>query len=210
MGRLDEAARPVLVVATLNADKGRELAALLSGVPYDVRVLADMPGADLPDEGATSYRENALLKARAAARFAGALALADDSGLEVDALGGAPGVLSARFGAAGLDDAGRVRHLLQRLLGVDPSRRTARFRCVIALVDPDEAERVVEGVVDGLIAGTPSGSGGFGYDPVFFYPPLARTFAELTDAEKARVGHRGRAVAAARRLLAGSSDVVAG
>jgi XTP/dITP diphosphohydrolase len=195
--------RRVLVVATLNAKKGRELAALLAGVSYDVRVLADLPGAVLPDEGATSYRENALLKARAAARFAGALALADDSGLEVDALGGAPGVLSARFGGPGLDDAGRVLHLLQRLHGVEPSRRTARFRCVIALVDPEGAEQVVEGVVDGVIAEAPRGSGGFGYDPVFVYPPLARTFAELTDAEKARVGHRGLALAAARRVLPG-------
>jgi len=196
-------ARPVLVVATLNVKKGRELAGLLAGVPYDVRALADMAGAALPEEGATSYRENAVLKARAAARFARAHALADDSGLEVDALGGAPGVLSARFGGPGLDDAGRVGHLLQRLAGLEPARRTARFRCVIALVDPAGAEQVVEGVVDGVITEAPRGSGGFGYDPVFFYPPLARTFAELTDAEKARVGHRGLALAAARRLLAG-------
>ena len=117
--------RPLLVVATLNVEKGREIAGLLAGVPYDVRVLAEVPGAVLPEEGATSYRDNALMKARAAASFAHALALADDSGLEVDALGGAPGVLSARFGGPGLDDAGRVRHLLERLAGVEPDRRTA-------------------------------------------------------------------------------------
>jgi XTP/dITP diphosphohydrolase len=195
--------RPILVVATLNVDKGRELCGLLAGVPYDLQALADLPGASLPDEGATSYRENALAKARAAARFTGQLALADDSGLEVDALGGAPGVLSARFGGPGLDDLGRVRHLLERLAGVEPARRTARFRCVIALVQPGGLEHLVEGAVDGVIAAAARGSGGFGYDPVFFYPPLGRTFGELTDEEKRRVSHRGRALAEARRLLSG-------
>ena len=189
------------MVATLNPSKGRELRELLIGIPHVVQVLAGMPGAWLPEEGATSYRDNALLKARAGARFSGALTLADDSGLEVDALGGEPGVVSARFGGPGLDDAGRVRHLLARLTGVEPARRTARFRCVIALVDPAGREHVVEGVAEGVIAEAPRGSGGFGYDPVFLYPPLGRTFGELTEAEKAPVSHRGRAVLAARRLL---------
>jgi XTP/dITP diphosphohydrolase len=195
--------RPILVVATLNVRKGRELCDLLAGVPYDLQALADLPGASLPDEGATSYRENALAKARAAARCTRQLALADDSGLEVDALGGAPGVLSARFGGPGLDDAGRVRHLLERLAGVEPARRTARFRCVIALVQPGGLEQLVEAAVDGVIAAAARGSGGFGYDPVFFYPPLGRTFGQLTDEEKSRVSHRGRALAEARRLLSG-------
>jgi XTP/dITP diphosphohydrolase len=197
--------RPVLVVATLNVSKGRELFRLLAGVPYDLQALADMPGASLPDEGTTSFRDNALAKARAAAQFTRQLALADDSGLEVDALDGAPGVLSARFGGPGLDDAGRVRHLLQQLAGVEPPRRTARFRCVIALVQPGGPEHLVEGVVDGVIAGAPRGTSGFGYDPVFFYAPLARTFGQLTAAEKGRVSHRGRAVVEARRLLSEQS-----
>jgi XTP/dITP diphosphohydrolase len=195
--------RPILVVATLNVRKGRELCDLLAGVPYALQALADLPGASLPDESATSYRENALAKARAAARFTGQLALADDSGLEVDALGGAPGVLSARFGGPGLDDAGRVCHLLERLAGVEPARRTARFRCVIALVQPGGLEQLVEAAVDGVIAAAARGSGGFGYDPVFFYPPLGRTFGQLTNEEKSRVSHRGRALAEARRLLSG-------
>jgi XTP/dITP diphosphohydrolase len=189
------------VLATLNVRKGRELSALLAGIPYELRILADMSGAALPEEGAISYRENALAKARAAARSTGHPALADDSGLEVDALGGAPGVLSARFGGPDLDDAGRIRHLLGRLAGVEPARRTARFRCVIALLGLDGREHVVEGVVDGLIAEAPRGREGFGYDPVFLYPPLGRTFAELPDAEKARVSHRGRALREVRRLL---------
>jgi XTP/dITP diphosphohydrolase len=197
------ASRPVLVVATLNRAKGRELVALLGPVPWTVRLLADVPGASLPEETGATYRDNALAKARAAVRLTGAAALGDDSGLEVDALDGAPGLRSARFGGPGLDDAGRTALLLARLREVPPPRRTARFRCVIALVWPDDREQVVEGVAEGVIAEAPRGAGGFGYDPVFLYPILGRTFGELDDAEKARVSHRGRAVRAARALLGG-------
>jgi len=196
-------ATPVLVLATLNPAKGRELAALLGTVPFEVRLLAELPGARLPEETGRTYADNALVKARAAAELTGALALGDDSGLEVDALGGAPGLYTARFGGPGLDDRGRWSLLLDRLRDVPPARRTARFRCVIALAGPAHAEKVVEGVAEGLIAEAPRGSGGFGYDPVFFYPPLGRTFAELSDEEKARVSHRGRALEAARRVLIG-------
>jgi XTP/dITP diphosphohydrolase len=192
---------PRLILATLNPAKGRELVALLGDVPFDVKVLAELPGARLPEETGRTYAENALEKARAATRLTGAQALGDDSGLEVDALGGAPGLYTARFGGAGLDDQARWRLLLDKLRDVPPTRRTARFRCVIALAGPDRAETVVEGVAEGLIAEAPRGLGGFGYDPVFFYPPLDRTFAELSDDEKARVSHRGRALAAARALL---------
>jgi len=195
------ASRRLLVVATLNRAKGREIAEILADLPYEVRVLADVPGAALPEETERTYRGNALLKARAAARQSGMLALADDSGIEVDALGGEPGVLSARFGGPGLDDRGRTALLLERLRGVPPERRTARFRCVIAIVAPDGAAQVVEGTAEGVIAEAPRGAGGFGYDPVFFYPPLGRTFGELSEAEKARVSHRGAALRAARALL---------
>lgn len=179
----------------------REIAPLLAGLPFEVRALAEVTGASLPEEDGATYAENALLKARAAARTTGALSLGDDSGLEVDALGGRPGLQSARYGGPGLDDAGRCARLLEALAGVPAAGRTARFRCVIALVDPAGAERVVEGVAEGRILDAPRGAGGFGYDPLFYYPPLARTFAELSNAEKARVSHRGRALAAARRLL---------
>jgi XTP/dITP diphosphohydrolase len=193
--------RPPLVLATLNRSKGRELASLLHGIPYDVRLLADTPGARLPEETEDTYAGNALLKARAAARFTGHTALADDSGLEVDALGGGPGVRSARFGGPGLDDAARTS-LLLKMLGERPGvPRSARFRCAIAIVDAAGRERVVEGAVEGVIAEAPRGSGGFGYDPVFSYPPLGRTFAELTGEEKARLSHRAIAVRAARALL---------
>lgn len=194
---------PRLVLATLNAAKGREMAALLGDVPFEVRTLTEFPMARLPEEGETSYRDNALLKARAAVRLTGSLALADDSGLEVDALGGAPGVLSARFGGPGLDDAARCRRLLEALGGLPTGRRTARFRCVIALADPRGREHVVEGVAEGVIAGAPRGAGGFGYDPVFVYPPLGRTFAELSAAEKNEISHRSIALRAARRILLG-------
>lgn len=177
------------------------MARLLDGVPFTVRALVEYPGAALPEETETTYRGNALLKARAAAQLTGAVALADDSGLEVDALGGAPGVYTARFGGPGLDDAGRVALLLAHLRGVPPARRTARFRCVIAIVTPDGDERLAEGIAEGVIAEAPRGRGGFGYDPVFVHPPLGRTFAELAPDEKARVDHRGAAMRAARALL---------
>ena len=195
--------RPLLVLATLNRAKGRELASLLDGIPFDIRLLADTPGARLPEETEATYRGNALLKARAAVQATGRIALADDSGLEVDALGGQPGVHSARFGGAGLDDGGRTALLLKMLAERPDESRSARFRCAIAIVDTSGHERVVEGAVEGVIAPVPRGHGGFGYDPVFLYPPLGRTFAELTDEEKSRVSHRAAAARAARMLLVG-------
>jgi len=194
-------ARPRLVIASLNRDKARELASLLGEFPFEVVSLSAVPGATLPPEGEESYRANALAKARAAARTSGAVALGDDSGIEVDALGGGPGVRSARYGGPGLSDAGRCAALLAELHGVAAAQRTARFRCVVALASPDGREEVVEGVVEGMITDTPRGTGGFGYDPVFFYPPLDRTLAELEPALKNRVSHRARAIAAAREVL---------
>jgi XTP/dITP diphosphohydrolase len=190
-----------LILATFNRGKARELVELLGDVPFDVRLLADYPGAVAPEETETTYRGNALLKARAAARLTGAWVLGDDSGLEVDALGGAPGLRSARYGGPGLDDAGRCALLLKALRDVPDDRRTARFRCVIAIVDPEGCESVVEGVAEGAITHAPRGTGGFGYDPLFYYPPLGQTFGELSDAEKSHVSHRARAAALARRVL---------
>jgi XTP/dITP diphosphohydrolase len=189
------------VLATANRAKARELRALLGPLPGPALDLADFPGVVLPPEGDTSYADNALGKARAVAAATGLLALGDDSGLEVDALGGAPGVTSARYGGPGLDDAGRCRALLAALEGVPAARRTARFRCVIALCEPGGREAVVEGAAEGAIVAAPRGAGGFGYDPVFYYAPLGRTFAEIPEADKHAVSHRGRAVAKARELL---------
>jgi XTP/dITP diphosphohydrolase len=195
--------RPRLVLATLNRAKGSELLELLGDVPWDLSLLADTAGATLPEETGKTYADNALLKARAVVRATGATALADDSGIEVDALDGGPGLHSARWGGPDLDDAGRNALLLERLRGVPPERRTARYRCVIAIVDPDHRERLVQGVCEGVIAPEPRGAGGFGYDPLFFYPPFNATFGEVSAERKHGVSHRGIAARAARALLAG-------
>ena len=197
------ASRRPLVLATLNRAKARELVALLGDIPFDVVTLPDaVPGATLPPEDEDAYADNARAKARVGRQLTGALTLGDDSGLEVDALGGAPGPRSARFGGPGLDDAGRCRRLLEALQGVPGPRRTARFRCLIAIAHPDGREHLVEGVSEGSIVTEPRGTGGFGYDPLFYFPALGRTFGELSDGEKAEVSHRGRALRAARRVLA--------
>jgi len=190
-----------LVLATANRAKGRELRALLAGIPYRVLALSDFPSLALPAEGETSYEENALLKARAVAKATRTLALADDSGIEVDALDGRPAVLSARYGGEGLDDEDRWRLMLRELRGVAPAQRTARYRCVVALCAPDGHEATTEGVVEGLILDAPRGAGGFGYDPIFYYPPLGATFAEVTAEAKHAVSHRGQAMARARDIL---------
>jgi XTP/dITP diphosphohydrolase len=191
---------PRLVLATANRAKGEELRALLADVGYAVVLLGDVAAAALPPEGTTSYAENARAKARAAMAATGAVALGDDSGLEVAALGGRPGVASARYGGAGLTDGERVRRLLAELQGV--ADRRARFRSVVALAAPWGAEAVAEGRVDGRLTEAPRGRGGFGYDPIFEIPALGQTFAELSPAEKDRLSHRGRAIAAAHRILA--------
>jgi XTP/dITP diphosphohydrolase len=192
---------PRLLLATANAGKVRELTLLLDGLGCTITSLGDHAGVALPPEGETSYRENALEKARAAAVAApAAVALGDDSGLEVDALGGRPGVASARYGGPGLTDAQRVTRLLAEIGGA-PSR-AARFRCVLALRAPWGEEAVVEGIVEGVLIDEPRGTHGFGYDPIFLVPALGRTFGELWDAEKDRLSHRAQAVAAARPILA--------
>jgi XTP/dITP diphosphohydrolase len=194
------------VLATANRAKAREMAALLAGIPFRIVNLSDFPDVSLPPEGETSYAENALGKARAVASATGELALADDSGIEVDALGGGPGVLSARYGGPGLSDPERCEVMLREMASVPREKRTARFRCLIGIVCPRRGrETTVEGVVEGVLLESPRGTGGFGYDPLFFYPPLGRGFAELSAEEKNRVSHRAQACQRAREwLLAGS------
>jgi XTP/dITP diphosphohydrolase len=174
---------------------------LLAGIPFEIRTLADYPGLVMPEETGETYEANALIKARAAAAHTGELSLGDDSGIEVAALDGKPGVRSARFGGPGLDDRGRVAHLLKLIDDVPDDARAARFVCVIALVEPGGREVLVEGSCEGRITRAPRGDRGFGYDPVFFYPPLEGTFGELTEEQKATVSHRGLAAAAARNAL---------
>lgn len=192
---------PLLVLATANRAKGRELAALLADLPYRIRDLSAYPGVVLPQEGESSYAENALGKARTVTMATGALALADDSGIEVDALGGRPGVLSARYGGPDLTDPERNALMLRELERVPTERRTARYRAVIAMTGPDGREATVEGSVEGVLLQAPRGQGGFGYDPIFYYPPLGATFAEIAAEAKHAISHRGRAMALARELL---------
>ena len=201
MARRRSCSERTLVLATANRAKARELRALLGDIPYRILDLTEFPSVALPPEGAASYAENALVKARAVAAATGMPALADDSGIEVDALGGRPGVLSARYGGEGLGDADRCRVMLGELRDVPPARRAARYRCVVALAAPGGREATAEGVVEGVLLTEPRGAGGFGYDPLFYYPPLGATFAELPPEAKDAVSHRGRAMAQARRLL---------
>lgn len=190
-----------LVVATHNAKKLRELMSLLAGAPVRVRSIGEFADAPVVEEVGETFAENAALKALAAARHTGLWALADDSGLEVDALDGRPGVYSARFAGPNATDAENNAKLLQLLADVPEERRTARFRCAIAVASPDGRVYIDEGACEGVIVREPRGQGGFGYDPLFFVPSLGRTFAELPAEEKDRISHRGRALAAARERL---------
>jgi XTP/dITP diphosphohydrolase len=192
---------PVLLIATTNPGKARELAELLEDVAVTVRSLIGIPGAPAIPEVGSSYLENARAKAVSIARWSGRTALGDDSGLEVDVLGGAPGIHSARYAGAAQDSHANLVKLLRALDGVPEARRTARFRCVLVVARPDGQTLVVEGSCEGRITERPCGSGGFGYDPIFYYPPAGMTFAELPAAIKHRVSHRGHAGAELRQRL---------
>ncbi len=193
--------RRELVLASANPEKVREILSLVQELGYILRTLSDFKGLTLPPEEESSYAANALAKGRAVTQATGLPVLADDSGLEVDALGGAPGVRSARYGGPGLSDRERVTRLLEAIEGVPDELRSARFRCVLALTTPWGEEAVVEGLAEGLLTRFPRGAAGFGYDPIFWVPEMGRTFAELSLSEKARVSHRARALAAARPFL---------
>ena len=192
-----------LLLATNNPGKVAEYRALLEGCGWELATPRDL-GLHLEvEEAGGDYAENARIKAEAFAKASGLLALADDSGIEVDALGGAPGPLSARFGGDDISDAQRVALLLERLKGVPPERRSARFRCLIAMAWPEGKVSFFEGQCEGRIAEEPRGESGFGYDPVFLLPERGLTIAELPPEEKNAVSHRGRAARQARALLEG-------
>jgi XTP/dITP diphosphohydrolase len=189
-----------LLLATGNPGKVRELRRLLDGVPFCV-VSADDAGIRLDiEETGDSYAENALLKARAFSTAGDCLALADDSGIEVDAMAGRPGVRSARYGGPGLDDTGRLDLLLAELSGVPDAKRGARYRAVVALAWPDGSTRTFEGVMEGAVGREKRGTRGFGYDPAFVLAD-GRTAAELSDEEKDAASHRGKATRAAAAWL---------
>ena len=190
-----------LLLATNNAHKVRELSQILAGVPFDLVTPTEIGIThDVPETGAT-YAENAALKARTLAALSGLLTLADDSGLEVQALDGEPGIRSARYAGEGAANEARIAKLLGNLQGVPWERRQARFVCVIAVAAPGGETWFREGSCEGVIGFEPRGAGGFGYDPVFYMPEHGCTMAELDEATKNRVSHRGRAGAAAAAAL---------
>ncbi len=192
---------PKLLLATNNEGKAREYRNLLEGVPFELVTPAEVGISTEVAEVGESFEENARLKATTLAAESGLLSLADDSGLEVKALGGEPGMLSARYAGEGASDEDRVSYLLTKLEGVPQERRTARFRCVIAIATPEGDVELCSGECDGVIAFAPSGEGGFGYDPIFYLPEMGKTMAELSPETKNRISHRGRAAEKARELL---------
>lgn len=190
-----------LILASQNRDKVKEIVHALAGLHLAVLTFEDLGGWPEVEETGATLEENARLKARFVSQRFGKPALADDTGLEVEALDGAPGVWSARYAGPNATYAQNVEKLLAAMQKVPKERRMARFRCVIAVVDPDKGERVVEGAVLGRITTRPRGIGGFGYDPVFWCEEAGRTFAEMSIDEKRLVSHRGRALEAAREVL---------
>jgi XTP/dITP diphosphohydrolase len=190
-----------LVLATRNPGKVEELKALLADMDVNVLSLLDFP--DLPEieETGNTFAENAEIKATAVARIAGKLTLADDSGLEVDALGGQPGVQSARFGGPGASDRDKYRKLLDLLQGVPDEARAARFRAAVCIATPEGETVAVEGTCEGVIAREPAGQGGFGYDPIFYIAEHGQTMAEIPSDVKNRISHRARAMQLAKRVL---------
>lgn len=189
------------VLATFNRDKARELAALLALPGVEIVPLADWPDAVAPEENGATLAENARIKARAALERTGLPAIADDTGLEVDAIGGAPGVHAARYAGPNATYADNVAKLVAALRGTPEALRTARFRTVCVVLHPDGGEQAAEGVLEGRILDAPRGSGGFGYDPVFAVAD-GRTLAEFSAAEKNVVSHRAQAVRKLASLLA--------
>jgi len=193
---------PRLLLATNNPGKVAEYDVLLEGCGWEFVTPATLGLTLAPDETGSTYEENATMKARHGAEASGLVTLADDSGLEIEALGGEPGVHSARFLGADASYAERFVEIERRLAEVPRERRRARFRCVIAVADPRTgAVRIAEGEVFGLIADAPQGEGGFGYDPIFWVPQHSATMAELPEHQKNIVSHRARAVAGARQIL---------
>ncbi len=198
--------KPRLLVASANRGKVAEYGALLEGLDCVLLSLADAGISGDIEESGSTYEENARIKAATCAVGSGLVTLADDSGLEVDALGGEPGIYSARYAGDDATDAERVAYLLHKLEGVPLARRTARFVCVIAIATPDGEVTFCRGECAGLIVQEPRGGKGFGYDPAFFLPELDCTMAELSSDVKNRVSHRGRAALEARKLLRGFID----
>jgi XTP/dITP diphosphohydrolase len=200
---LEKAPSRRLVIATGNVGKLSEFRSLLAGLPFELTSSAQL-GLSLPAETGATFLANALLKARHAASLSGSAAVADDSGLEVDALNGAPGIYSARYAGAGADDAANNAKLMHALAGLPHEMRGARYRCALVFVEnaTDAAPLTAAADWEGFILDAPRGGGGFGYDPYFWVPDLRKSAAELAPAEKNRLSHRGKAMRALRDQMA--------
>jgi XTP/dITP diphosphohydrolase len=190
-----------LLLATNNKGKVREYKSLLREIPFEIVTPSELGITTEIEETGDSFEENARLKATALARESGLLSLADDSGLEVEALGGEPGARSHRYAGEDATDDDRISYLLVKLSNVPEGKRSARFRCVIAIAAPDGAVELCSGECPGFITTEPRGYNGFGYDPVFYLPELGKTMAELTPEEKNKISHRARAAEKAREVL---------
>lgn len=189
-----------LLIATNNRFKAAEIRELLAGLSVRFRDLSEFPDLPEAEESGATFEENALIKARFYSRKTGAWCVADDSGLEVFALDGRPGILSARYGGLGLSDADRYERVLREMRFVPDDNRGARYVCVAAFAG-DGKELTTQGAVEGQILRAPRGKGGFGYDPIFFYPPLQKTFAEITPEEKNSISHRAVAFGRLREVV---------
>lgn len=190
-----------LLIATTNPNKIREITRLLAGAPVDLITLDAWPSRQVPEETGQTFEQNARAKAEYYARATGELTVAEDSGLEIDALGGRPGIESARYAGVDATYPQKFTRLYEELrLSGDPNR-TARFVCALALATPLRVLFETRGTIEGLVAAAPSGDGGFGYDPIFFYPPYGCTLGEATIDQKAVISHRGQAFRALRGFL---------
>lgn len=192
---------PKLLLATNNRAKVKEYTRLLLGIPYTIVSLADVGIKMIVNETGATLEENAALKAKTYANLSKLLTMADDSGLEVDVLGGQPGVLSARYAGEEATDRELIDYLLAKLGDTPWEKRTARFRCIIAVASPKGKVELVTGECQGMIAFKPLGEKGFGYDPIFYLPQLGKSMAELSMDEKNKISHRGQAVIKARHIL---------
>ncbi len=190
-----------LLIATNNAHKIMEFRRLLAEIPYELVTPTEVGLALEVEEDGETFEENARKKARAFSEASGLPALADDSGIEVDALGGRPGVQSARYGGTGISDADRVELLLREMEGIPDEQRACRYRVVLVLATAGGGEHVTSGTCEGRVAHEPAGANGFGYDPVFYVPAYGRTIAQMDAAEKDAISHRGHAARAMALML---------
>jgi len=190
-----------LLIATGNQKKLREIEEIFSGLPLEYLTLKDFPDLEEPEENGESFAENALLKAHGYSKQSGLLTLAEDSGICVDALGGAPGIYSARYAGSTKDDNDNIEKVLEEIKEIPEGRRTAHYESAVALASPDGKEEVVLGKVGGELLLKKRGTGGFGYDPIFYYPPFKATFAEIPQKEKNKVSHRFHALELAREKI---------